>query len=113
MNLKKICIAINALFCLGCTYIAFWAYNRDAPWATVLGLICLPVIVPAGLGWRTAKKGRGLPVTLFLSGAMILYGIWLYFIMGHAAYCFPGLLGLSNLCLLPLLKKRTDSGFNS
>ena len=106
MNLKNICIRINAFFCLGSTLIVLWGYNRDIPLATTVALVCLPVVLAAGLGWRAALTGRWLPVVLFLAGAMIPYGIWLQMTLEHIFFCFPAMLGLIDLCLLPVLKKR-------
>jgi hypothetical protein len=107
MNLKNICIAINAFFFLGSSVLILLGYNVATPVANTVALISLPVALVAGLGWRTACTGRGLPLVLFLAGVMIPYAVWLYLKLGHVFCGLPGLLGLSDLCLLPILKKRT------
>lgn len=107
MNLKNICIKINAFFCLGGAFAILWGYNQPTALTTAVALICLLMTPAAGLGWRTARTGRGLPLALFCSGAMIPYAVWLCSALEHVGFGFPGLLGLSNLCLLPILKKHT------
>jgi hypothetical protein len=90
--------------------IVLWGYNRDAPLATVVALSCLPVVLAAGLGWRAAGTGKGLPASLLLAGAMIPYAVWLVLTLDHLVFGFPALLGLCDLCLLPILKKRGKAG---
>ena len=106
MQLKNICVRMNAFFCLGSAAIMFWGYNRDIPLATAVALACMPVVPAAGFCWRAASTGRGLPAALLLAGAMIPYAAWLVQTLDAMFFVFPVFLGLSDLCLLPILKKR-------
>jgi hypothetical protein len=105
MSLKGICAKINALFCLGSAFVILWGFNVPAPMNTIAALVCLPVCPAAGLGWRAALTGRWMRTALALAGMMLPYAVWLWFKEGRLGFCFPALLGVSNLCMLPMLKK--------
>jgi hypothetical protein len=105
MSLKGVCVKINALFCLGSAFVILWGFNAPSTTNTIAALICLPVCPAAGLGWRAAGTGRGMRAALVLAGMMLPYAAWIWFKERNAGLCFPALLGVLNLCLLPGLKK--------
>ena len=110
MSLKGLCVRFNVLFCVASGSLIFWGYNMAYPSATNLALICLPVCLASAFGWHCAKTGRLLLLAMILAGAMILLTVWIYLRTEQIFLCFPGLLGLGNLCMLPLLKKRPQEG---
>ncbi|MCL1916548.1 MAG: hypothetical protein FWG17_07600 [Desulfovibrionaceae bacterium] len=107
MNLNDLCVRFNILFCVASGSLVFWGYNMAYTSATTLALISLPVCLASAFGWHCAKTGRPLLWAMILAGAMIPLSVWIYLRTEQIFLCFPGLLGLGNLCMLPFLKKRS------